>query len=73
MFFLCLFILPVLFLYVLENIAHKCVQIAQSEMIGVFTGRRIIQKQKSYAMYHPGLQHIAQVLYLISIILSTLR
>ncbi|PRP74981.1 hypothetical protein PROFUN_07374 [Planoprotostelium fungivorum] len=34
---------------------------SQTEMANVFVGRRILQKQKSYAMYHPSAFHIAQV------------
>lgn len=37
-------------------------QIAQGEIFSAFIGRRIIQKHKSYAMYHPGLHHISQVI-----------
>jgi ATP-binding cassette subfamily G (WHITE) protein 2 (SNQ2) len=35
--------------------------LSQGELFGTFYGRRIIQKQKSYAMYHPFAYHLAQV------------
>lgn len=35
--------------------------LSQGELFGTFYGRRIIQKQKSYAMYHPFAFHLAQV------------
>jgi ABC-type multidrug transport system ATPase subunit len=35
--------------------------ISQGELFGTFYGRRIIQKQKSYAMYHPFVYHLTQV------------
>lgn len=36
--------------------------LSQGELFGAFMGRRIIQKQKSYAMYHPFAYHLSQVI-----------
>lgn len=36
-------------------------QLTSGEIFGTFVGRRIVQKQKSYAMYHPFAHHLAQV------------
>ncbi|PRP76487.1 hypothetical protein PROFUN_15157 [Planoprotostelium fungivorum] len=35
---------------------------AQAELPATFFGRAVLQKQKSYAMYHPSAFHIAQVI-----------
>jgi ABC-type multidrug transport system ATPase subunit len=43
--------------------------LSQGEMFGAFYGRRLIQKQKSYAMYHPFAYHLAQVIIDIPVIL----
>jgi len=42
---------------------------SQAEMPGCFMGRSVVQKQKSYAMYHPAAFHLSQVLLDIPILL----
>jgi len=42
---------------------------SQAEMPACFFGRSVVQKQKSYALYHPAAFHIAQVILDIPILL----